>query len=225
MGNFLETPNTNKKSIKFNNAGINIGATGMQGWRLEMEDAEIVESMPSKPDHTLLSVFDGHGGSGAAEYASKNMVRIIEETEEWKEYIAGGVECTDLVGRAFIKAYLDTDILLRKHQKSISGDSSGCTAVSVMITPRYIICANAGDSRSVMGTGGTTKPLSEDHKPDGEIERKRIESAGGTVHCKRVDGDLAVSRALGDFQYKVTFLSQTPTQHYFKVIPNLFFPP
>jgi serine/threonine protein phosphatase PrpC len=53
-----------------------------------------------------------------------------------------------------------------------------------------------------MGTGGTTKPLSEDHKPTDEGEKNRIEAAGGTVSWKRVDGDLAVSRALGDFQYK-----------------------
>jgi serine/threonine protein phosphatase PrpC len=44
--------------------------------------------------------------------------------------------------------------------------------------------------------------MSEDHKPYDEIEKKRIEAAGGSVQWKRVDGDLAVSRALGDFQYK-----------------------
>ncbi|CAM9345561.1 unnamed protein product, partial [Ectocarpus fasciculatus] len=79
---------------------------------------------------------------------------------------------------------------------------SGCTAVCTLITPKYIICANAGDSRSVLGTGGATKPLSYDHKPHLELERKRIENAGGGVQWKRVDGDLAVSRAFGDFQYK-----------------------
>merc|ERR1712146_17189 len=41
-----------------------------------------------------------------------------------------------------------------------------------------------------------------DHKPQDEVERTRIEKAGGIVQVKRVDGDLAVSRAFGDFQYK-----------------------
>lgn len=35
-----------------------------------------------------------------------------------------------------------------------------------------------------------------------ESEKRRIENAGGKVSWKRVDGDLAVSRALGDFYYK-----------------------
>ena len=41
-----------------------------------------------------------------------------------------------------------------------------------------------------------------DHKPYNEAEQRRIEAAGGTVTMRRVNGDLAVSRALGDFTYK-----------------------
>jgi serine/threonine protein phosphatase PrpC len=81
-------------------------------------------------------------------------------------------------------------------------DTSGCTSVTAIITPKYIICANAGDSRCVLGTGGTARPMSEDHKPHSVEEKRRIESAGGFVQWNRVDGDLAVSRALGDFTYK-----------------------
>ena len=44
--------------------------------------------------------------------------------------------------------------------------------------------------------------LSVDHKPNDYIERTRIENAGGVVKYDRVDGDLAVSRAFGDFQWK-----------------------
>ena len=81
-------------------------------------------------------------------------------------------------------------------------DRSGCTAIMVLITPTHLICANSGDSRSVYCTGGATVPLSFDHKPFHPAELKRIDAAGGYVSMKRVDGDLAVSRALGDFQYK-----------------------
>ena len=35
-----------------------------------------------------------------------------------------------------------------------------------------------------------------------QIERQRIQDAGGTVLIQRVNGSLAVSRALGDFEYK-----------------------
>jgi serine/threonine protein phosphatase PrpC len=54
-----------------------------------------------------------------------------------------------------------------------------------------------------MGTNDFVKAMSEDHKPYNELERIRIELAGGKVLRKRVDGDLAVSRALGDFRFKI----------------------
>ena len=79
---------------------------------------------------------------------------------------------------------------------------TGCTAVVVMLTPDSIICANAGDSRSIVSRKGKVVALSEDHKPENPIERKRIEDAGGFVEENRVNGSLNLSRSLGDFEYK-----------------------
>lgn len=44
--------------------------------------------------------------------------------------------------------------------------------------------------------------MSEDHKPDNELEKKRITDAGGYVVEGRVSGNLNLSRALGDLEYK-----------------------
>jgi len=41
-----------------------------------------------------------------------------------------------------------------------------------------------------------------DHKPYDDDEKARIEAAGGMVIIQRINGALAVSRALGDFDYK-----------------------
>ena len=54
--------------------------------------------------------------------------------------------------------------------------------------------------------------MSEDHKPYNDSEKERIVKAGGFVSMKRVQGDLAVSRALGDFVYKNTELPQPEQQ-------------
>lgn len=79
----------------------------------------------------------------------------------------------------------------------------------VLVTPEHFICANAGDSRSVLARSTTGKALSletvalsEDHKPDNFDEKKRIEAAGGFVEDNRVNGSLNLSRSLGDFTYK-----------------------
>lgn len=71
--------------------------------------------------------------------------------------------------------------------------SVGCTAICALITPTEIYVANAGDSRCVMYRGHTVE-LSEDHKPDNLLEKKRIEEAGGFVSENRVKGILNLSR-------------------------------
>lgn len=82
----------------------------------------------------------------------------------------------------------------------------GCTATVVLISPTHIICANAGDSRSVLArsSGQQCVPLSEDHKPENSGELARIHAAGGFVEENRVNGSLNLSRSLGDFEYKMT---------------------
>ena len=46
---------------------------------------------------------------------------------------------------------------------------------------------------------GTIVPMSVDHKPLSEKEKKRITNAGSTVQFGRINGSLAVSRAFGSF--------------------------
>eukprot|EP00527_Entomoneis_sp_CCMP2396_P002263 CAMPEP_0198148634 /NCGR_PEP_ID=MMETSP1443-20131203/42416_1 /TAXON_ID=186043 /ORGANISM="Entomoneis sp., Strain CCMP2396" /LENGTH=360 /DNA_ID=CAMNT_0043813361 /DNA_START=52 /DNA_END=1131 /DNA_ORIENTATION=+ len=87
-------------------------------------------------------------------------------------------------------------------QPVLLAERSGSTCVVVLITPSHIICANAGDSRAILRRNGRAIPLSFDHKPSDIPEKLRIMEAGGEVKSKRVDGDLAVSRAMGDHIYK-----------------------
>lgn len=62
--------------------------------------------------------------------------------------------------------------------------------------------ANIGDSRAVASFAGQVDPLSIDHKPTCPDEMNRIVSAGGWVQFNRVNGNLALSRAFGDFVFK-----------------------
>lgn len=80
---------------------------------------------------------------------------------------------------------------------------AGCTAVVALVVGNKIYVANAGDSRAVMMRNGVAIALSEDHKPTQERELNRIKSAGGYVNVVgRVNGNLNLSRSLGDLKYK-----------------------
>ena len=82
-------------------------------------------------------------------------------------------------------------------------ESSGSTAVVALVTPAFeLIAANVGDSRIVLSANGEAIPLSTDHKPTVAAETARIRQAGGFVEAGRVNGALALSRAVGDFEYK-----------------------
>eukprot|EP00566_Odontella_aurita_P012932 CAMPEP_0113561652 /NCGR_PEP_ID=MMETSP0015_2-20120614/20091_1 /TAXON_ID=2838 /ORGANISM="Odontella" /LENGTH=474 /DNA_ID=CAMNT_0000463463 /DNA_START=216 /DNA_END=1640 /DNA_ORIENTATION=+ /assembly_acc=CAM_ASM_000160 len=97
---------------------------------------------------------------------------------------------------------VEVPLMLETSTNTVKLDRSGSTAVAVLLTPTHIICANAGDSRAILVKSGRALPLSFDHKPTNHVERSRILRAGGEVRTRRVDGDLAVSRGLGDFRFK-----------------------
>lgn len=83
---------------------------------------------------------------------------------------------------------------------------AGCTAVVAVKKNNELFVANAGDSRGVLCRSGKAVALSEDHKPASEVERTRIIAAGGFLSeiggvC-RVNGNLNLSRAIGDLKYK-----------------------
>jgi serine/threonine protein phosphatase PrpC len=111
--------------------------------------------------------------------------------------VLGGVK------KGIHRGFLELDEKLRKIPEVASGeDKSGTTAVGALITEKYLIIANCGDSRGVICVEGQPAVATQDHKPSNEPERERIQNAGGSVMIQRVNGSLAVSRALGDFEYK-----------------------
>lgn len=80
---------------------------------------------------------------------------------------------------------------------------AGCTSVVALIVEKELFVANAGDSRAVLCRGGRAIALTEDHKPFQDREMERIRKAGGFVTEQgRVNGNLNLSRSIGDLKYK-----------------------
>ena len=80
---------------------------------------------------------------------------------------------------------------------------AGATAVVAVILGSQLTVANAGDSRAILCRSGVAYPLTADHKPLQDRELTRIRNAGGFVnHFGRVNGNLNLSRSIGDLKYK-----------------------
>lgn len=103
----------------------------------------------------------------------------------------------DMVQNAIKSGFLKIDQSMR----ITAQDTSGCTAVCAFVSPTHIFIANCGDSRAVLYGRTSIRFFSDDHKPFKPNERVRILNAGGTA-TQRINGTLAVSRALGDFEFK-----------------------
>ncbi|KAJ3110969.1 Protein phosphatase 2C 2 [Physocladia obscura] len=222
MGQTLSEPITDKHTTTGQDARFRFAASSMQGWRISMEDAHATILNLLSPDQqptnqssvnqqtnanqqatanhesadkrfSFFAVYDGHGGSAVAKYSGTHLHNNIVQDPAFakKDY------------RTAIKnAFLFTDVSLKTSPEYLA-DPAGCTAITCLITDDLTVyCGNAGDSRAVLSSNGDAVPLSFDHKPTNPEESARIVAAGGYVEFGRVNGNLALSRAIGDFEFK-----------------------
>lgn len=137
-------------------------------------------------------IYDGHGGVEAARIASEmltpSFIHLLRSKKE--ESVISLIE----------EAYLTVDRYLVERRIE-----SGTTAALFYIMGERFFASNAGDARIILGVKDGVLTLTRDHKPYLKNERLRIERKGGkviTYDIPRVQGILAISRALGDAYLK-----------------------
>ncbi|XP_057968324.1 probable protein phosphatase 2C 27 [Malania oleifera] len=138
---------------------------------------------------SFYGVFDGHGGKAAAHFVRDHLPRIIVEDADFP------LELEKVVTRSFMK----TDAAFAKSCSLESSLSSGTTALTAMIFGRSLLVANAGDCRAVLSRLGVGIEMSKDHRPCCIKEKRRVESLGGYIDDGYLNGQLGVTRALGDW--------------------------
>ncbi|XP_004287235.1 PREDICTED: probable protein phosphatase 2C 27 [Fragaria vesca subsp. vesca] len=169
------------------------------GFRSHMEDTHIcIGDLAKKFGYNVLNdeeaisfygVFDGHGGKDAAQFVRDNLPRVIVEDSDFP------VELEKVITRSFV----ETDAAFAKTCSVRSSLASGTTALTAMIFGRSLLVANAGDCRAILSRNGAAIEMSKDHRPCCTKERMRIESLGGYVDDGYLNGQLGVTRALGDW--------------------------
>ena len=156
----------------------------------------------------FFGIYDGHGGKGCSNYLKENLHKNINEFS--KIGIKLGIEKTE-------------ENFKKKEGLNENGeikDSSGSCGIMAMIKNNKLIIANVGDSRLVIYKNKKISFITEDHKPGSEVEKKRIELAGGKIYqtpslfplyqngkeieipWRVLPGRLSVSRTFGDIEAK-----------------------
>jgi len=143
------------------------------------------------PNVHVDAVFDGHGGNMASTYLRNNFLKTLAKMNNPFD----SIELTNVFEKMDVKFHL-------KHPQDLSG-STICGYIFCPIRS-ILLSFNVGDSRMVLFDETNGKIIFEtvDHKPNLPNEHKRILAAGGFVENKRVSGQLALSRAFGDWQFK-----------------------
>ncbi|KAL1069881.1 hypothetical protein V6Z11_D12G295100 [Gossypium hirsutum] len=202
-----------KSRAELNNGPV-YGTMSISGRSREMEDAISVAALCREKMHVfveeeLMRVGCTRESERGRDGSSQAAAAAAEEEREkrWRSAMKRSFERMDAVAT-------NTCGSVGHHCgcHSMEVALGGSTAVVALLTPEHIVVANCGDSRAVLYRGGKAIPLSFDHKPDRPDELARIEAAGGRVifvNGARVEGILAMSRAIGD-KYLKPIVSSEP---------------
>ena len=142
--------------------------------------------------HYISCIYDGHGGNKCSTYLKKHF---------YKKFLKNLQLHKKNKSRALFNTFVELD---KDFLNSVVG-RDGSTANIFYCDKKSNTCyvGNTGDSRAILyKKNGECKQITEDHKPDDTHEKIRIESKGGFVVNNRTNGNLAMSRSLGDRNLK-----------------------
>ena len=163
---------------------------------LKGEDAvACVPSFTGDEDDDFWVVLDGHRSRDVAQHAARAL------HEHLRRALDSAASPAAALADAFLSCHRNAQAL---------GFRGGACALCFVTLGGQGWCANAGDCRAVLSRrDGHAERLSTDHKARDPAEVARIEACGGAVELGCLDGELAVSRGIGNFDFGPSF-SQTP---------------
>ncbi|KRZ74703.1 putative protein phosphatase 2C F42G9.1, partial [Trichinella papuae] len=103
MGAYLSSPKTSKTSEKGSSAFLSYGASSMQGWRINQEDAHNC-ILNFDDEVSFFAVYDGHGGPEVSQYMSMNFPDFLKSLGGWR---------TEKMDITLQRAFLEFDASLK----------------------------------------------------------------------------------------------------------------
>lgn len=162
----------------------------------------VAESLSSVARDLLLVVEEIEADvveSLIAKHSSSDEEKEAKSAREERQGLSLKQALDDIVVRTLKACYMKTD---KAFISTSMFPQNGSTATTALVLGQRFYCANVGDSRTLLCRNFQPLLMSQDHKPSREDEAKRIRDAGGFVINNRVMGELAVSRAFGDAEFK-----------------------
>jgi serine/threonine protein phosphatase PrpC len=158
---------------------------------------------------TVLYVFDGHGGPECSGFLEASLIPVILKR-------CANADSPDKIEAILKEEFLnidDTVIRAKSWAKQTGSTGSVC-----VVTDTHVICANVGDSPAFIfdKASSVISNHSVDHDGENPEEVARVLAAGGQIiaeagDVKRVNGELAVTRAFGDFSLKPHVIAEPQT--------------
>ncbi|KAA0721989.1 Protein phosphatase 1K, mitochondrial [Triplophysa tibetana] len=172
-----------------------VGCASLIGQRKENEDRYQLSHMTD--NIMYFAVFDGHGGAEAADFCHKHMehyIKKIAEEEDNLEFV-------------LTKAFLEVDKALARHLHFVADASmlsAGTTATVALLRDGIeLVVGSVGDSRAMLCRKGKALKLTVDHTPERKDEKESLGQPN-------VNGRLAMTRSIGDFDLKRTGVIAEP---------------
>jgi serine/threonine protein phosphatase PrpC len=157
-----------------------VGFVPFNPYKVNQDRACEVAPFGKHKERAFFGVFDGHGQNG--HLVSQHVATTLPK------YVARARDLDTNPPPALSAAFVACNSELATSGK-IDCTFSGTTAVACYFDGPNIYCCNVGDSRAVIGRVSGDKlralPLSSDHKPDREDERRRIIASNGRVEACR----------------------------------------
>jgi protein phosphatase 1L len=175
------------------------------GGRPYQEDRHSVK-LKLYQDYDYVAIFDGHGGHQVSDFLKFHL----------KDFVLKHLQMKKHPKQALMDAFEDANDSMPIEMSFLTGSAT----LVILKRNSELWVANAGDSRAIMVSHRVTS-LSSDHKPHRKDEFERITQLGGTVtfhpnDVPRVQGNLALSRSLGD-KYLYPFVASTPEVKHFNL--------
>jgi len=197
---------------------MKINSYSLQGLRESNEDQHAyflnLDGIENKINNiNFVGVFDGHGGKLVSHFLKKNIPKLFSTKTDNSVY-----SNTKIASTLFNNIFNSVEEKLEKtHPIAVNYTGStalcGIIAKHMSIDKNILWIMNVGDSRAVLyNYKNKVIQLTEDHKPNSVLEKKRIESLGGKIKYDGSDwriNDLSLSRAFGDVE-STPYITHSP---------------